>query len=155
MAIFFLFVIALDLVAWQVDASGSSQGEQLIDILLSTTLLFKLLYFIDILVVPQHAKSQFYCQTPDNTYSYAWRVNGTWDDNINNSTFPDVIWISSQTLSNGSTRGSLTFRAHDQANNTVIECFITNGFHILLQLNYKMTVQGSYYNTLFIKDLYW
>ena len=147
MGIFYplLFVIVLATCTRLIDASDSSQGEQSIDhssIYTLSILLFNIYTFIDILVVPLHAETQFYCQTPDNTYLYAWRVNRTVV--TTNSSFPDVIWITSQTLSNGSTQSSLTFRASDQANNTDIECFVTNGVHILLQLNYTMTVQGSY-----------
>ena len=61
-----------------------------------------------------------------------------------NSIFPDVVYITSQTLLNGSTQGSLTFIAYDQANNTGIECFVTNGFHYLPQQakNYTIIIQG-------------
>ena len=68
-----------------------------------------------------------------------------------NSTFPHVVYITSQTLSNGSTQGSLTFRAHNQVNNTGIECFVTNGFHYLPQQakNYTIIIQGrSKYHTI-------
>ena len=91
-------------------------------------------------MVPLHAERQFYCVTPDNTYSYTWKVNGTVVNS--NSTFPDVVYITSQTLSNGSTQGSLIFIAYANVNNTDIECFVSNGVHILPQLDSNVLIQG-------------
>ena len=125
--------------------SNSSQSEQLIDYF---SLICILLYIIDVLVLPLHAEKQFYCLTPNNTYSYTWRVNRTWV--ASNSTFPEVVYITSQTLSNGSLQGSLTFRAHDQVNNTDIDCFVTNGAHTVTQLDYNIVIQGL----LFLRYVY-
>ena len=95
-------------------------------------------------MVPLHAKRQFDCLTPDHTHSHTWRVNGTVV--TSNSTFPDVVYITSQTLSNGSTQGSLTFTAYAQFNNTDIECFVTDldRLETLPQLNYNIVIQGIY-----------
>ena len=95
---------------------------------------------IDVFVLPQFAAKQFHCFTPDNTYSYTWRVNKTWV--TSNSIFPDVVYITSPILSNGSLQGSLTFMAHDQVNNTEIECIVTNGDHTVTQLDYNIVLQG-------------
>ena len=101
------------------------------------------------LILPLRVERVFNCLTPDNTYSHAWRVNRTVV--TSNSTFRDVVCITSETFSNGSTQGSLTFRAYGQANNTDIECFVTNGDLILLQLDYVITLQGTLYNCSFNK----
>ena len=95
-----------------------------------------------VLVLPLFAAKQFHCLTPDNTYSHTWRVNGTVVNS--NSTFPDVVYITSQTLSNESIQWGLRFIAYAQVNNTDIECFITNGVHILPQLDYTIVIQGIY-----------
>ena len=97
---------------------------------------------IDVFVLPLFAEKQFHCLTPDNTYSFLWIVNRTWV--VSNSTFPDVVYINSQSLLNGSTRASLTFIAYAQVNNTEIECFVTNGSHTVLQLDYNIVIQGIY-----------
>ena len=91
-------------------------------------------------MLPLHAKSQLYCQTPDNTYSHTWTLNKIVV--ASNSTFPDVVRISSQTFANGSTQGILTLTAYARVNNTVITCFITNGVHYLPQLDYDIVIQG-------------
>ena len=103
---------------------------------------------IDVLVVPLHAESQFHCLSPNDTYSHTWRVNRTVV--TSNSTFPDVVCITIQALSNGSTQGSLTFRAYGHVNNTDIQCFVTNGFHYLPQQakNYIIIIQGMSRNQL-------
>ena len=93
-------------------------------------------------VLPLHAERQFYCLTPDNTYSHTWKVNGTVV--TSNSTFPGVVYITSQTLSNGSTQGSLTFRAYANANNTNIECFFANGSKTIPELEHLIVIQGEY-----------
>ena len=97
-------------------------------------------FLLDLLVLPLLAEKQFHCFTPDNTYSFIWRVNRTWV--ISNSTFPDVVYITSQALSNGSTQGSLIFMAHAQVNNTDIRCFYTDGVHTVTQVNYNIVLQG-------------
>ena len=97
-------------------------------------------FSLDIFVLPLFAEKQFHCFTPDSTYSHTWRVNGTVVNS--NSTFPDEVYITSQTLSNGSIQWGLTFIAY--ANNTDIECFVTNGVHILPQLKYTIVIQGIY-----------
>ena len=96
------------------------------------------------LVLPLHAKMKFHCVTPDSTYSYTWKLNGTVV--ISNSTFPDVVYITSQTLSNGSIQGSLTFMAY--INNTNIECFVTNGDEIITPVDYLILIQGNLYPTI-------
>ena len=95
-------------------------------------------------MLPLHAERQFYCVTPDKTNSHTWRVNGTVV--TSNSTFPDVVYITSQTLSNGSTQGSLTFRADAHVNNSDIECFVTDPDHLVIlpQLDYNIVIQGIY-----------
>ena len=91
-------------------------------------------------MLPLNAERQFYCLTPDKIYSYTWKVNGTVV--TSNSTFPDVVYITIQTLSNGSTQGSLTFRAHANVNNTDIECFVSNRSRSIHQLDYNIVIQG-------------
>ena len=63
-----------------------------------------------------------------------------------NSTFPNVVYITIQTLSNRSIQGSLTFRAYGHVNNTDIECVVTDldRFDILPQLDYMIVIQGIY-----------
>ena len=91
-------------------------------------------------MLPLFAEKRFHCSTPDNTYSHTWRVNRTWV--ASNSTFPDVVYITWQILSNGSTQSSLLFRAYAKANKTDICCFITNGVGFLIQLDYNIVIQG-------------
>ena len=97
-----------------------------------------------VLVVPLLAKRQFDCLTPGITYSHTWRVNRTVV--TRNSAFRDVVYVSSQTLSNGSTQGSLIFIAYAHVNNTDIECFVTDldRFDTVTQLDYKIVIQGIY-----------
>ena len=96
------------------------------------------------LVLPLFAAKQFHCLTPDNTYSHTWRVNRTVV--TSNSTFPDIVYITIQTLSNGSIQGTLTFIAYGHVNNTDIECVVTDldRFDIVPQLDYNIIIQGIY-----------
>ena len=95
-------------------------------------------------MLPLFDAKQFHCLTPFNTYSHTWRVNRTVV--TSNSTFPDIVYITSQTLSNGSTQGSLTFRAYAHVNNTDIECFVTDldHFETVTQVDYNIIIQGIY-----------
>ena len=93
-------------------------------------------------MVPLFDAKQFHCLTPHNIYSHTWKVNRTVV--TSNSTFPDVVYIMIQTLSNGSLQGSLTFRAYAKANNTDIECFVTDldRLDTVTQLDYNIVIQG-------------
>ena len=60
-----------------------------------------------------------------------------------NSTFSGVVGITSRTLPNGSTQGSLSFRAYaNNANNTDIMCVFANGHVHITKLKYKILIQG-------------
>ena len=91
-------------------------------------------------MLPLRTQTQFQCMTPDETYDNKWNVNETMV--TSNSTFPGVVGITSRRLSNGSTQGSLTFRAYTQANNTIIRCFSVNVFKNILELEYYIVIQG-------------
>ena len=96
-----------------------------------------------LLVLPLHAETQFCCTTPDQTYINIWNVNKTMV--TSNSSFPGVVGIASRTLSNGSTQGSLSFKAYAYANNTEIMCVFANGLVHLTKVKYKILIQGMLY----------
>ena len=106
----------------------------------------------DVLVLPLHSQTQFHCITPDKTYDNKWNVNGTMV--ASNSTFPGVVGITSRPLSNGSTKGSLTFTAYAQANNTSIRCFVVNGVQTITELEYYIVIQGTQCDFLCVYVIY-